>query len=75
MNQNSLKFGSAFSDHMFECDFKEGHWQNPIIRPYGPMSISPAAKVFHYAQAVFEGMKAYKDEDGKIFLFRPQVNF
>jgi len=72
---NNLIFGSTFSDHMFECDYKDGAWQNPTIRPYGPLTISPGAKVFHYGQAVFEGMKAYKDEKGKIWLFRPEQNF
>lgn len=71
----NLTFGSVFSDHMFECDYKDGAWQNPTIRPYGPLTISPAAKVFHYGQAVFEGMKAYKDDNGKIWLFRPEENF
>ncbi|PKA82190.1 branched-chain amino acid aminotransferase [Ulvibacter sp. MAR_2010_11] len=71
---NNLVFGKSFSDHMFECDFKNGEWQNPIIRPYGPLTISPAAKVFHYGQAVFEGMKAFKDDNGKVFLFRPEDN-
>lgn len=72
---NNLIFGSTFSDHMFECDYKDGKWQNPTIRPYGNLSISPGAKVFHYGQAVFEGMKAYKDEQGKVWLFRPDQNF
>jgi branched-chain amino acid aminotransferase len=71
---DNLVFGNTFSDHMFECDYKDGAWQNPTIRPYGPLTISPAAKVFHYGQAVFEGMKAYKDENGKVFLFRPDEN-
>lgn len=71
----NLVFGNTFSDHMFECDYKDGKWQNPRIRPYGPLTISPAAKVFHYGQAVFEGMKAYKDEAGKVWLFRPEQNF
>lgn len=70
----NLVFGKDFSDHMFECDFKNGTWQNPIIRPYGDLTISPSAKVFHYGQAVFEGMKAYKDDNGKVFLFRPDEN-
>ena len=52
---NNLTFGSTFSDHMFECDYKDGEWKNPTIKPYGPLTISPAAKVFHYGQAVFEG--------------------
>ncbi len=72
---SNLTFGSTFSDHMFECDYKDGVWQNPTIKPYGPLTISPAAKVFHYGQAVFEGMKAYKDDNGKIWLFRPEQNF
>lgn len=72
---NNLTFGSTFTDHMFECDYKDGVWQNPTIRPYGPLSISPGAKVFHYGQAVFEGMKAFKDEEGKVWLFRPEQNF
>lgn len=71
---NNLVFGQVFTDHMFECDFVDGTWQSPTIKPYGPMSIEPAAKVFHYGQAVFEGMKAYKDEQGKVFLFRPDQN-
>ena len=71
---DNLVFGSVFSDHMFECDFKDGAWQNPTIRPYGPLSMYPSAKVFHYGQAVFEGMKAYKDEAGEVYLFRPDEN-
>ena len=59
---------------MFECDYIDGEWQNPTVKPYGPLTISPAAKVFHYGQAVFEGMKAYKDDNGKVFLFRPDEN-
>ena len=70
----NLVFGTTFTDHMFECDYKNGAWQNPTIRPYGPLSIYPSSKVFHYGQAVFEGMKAYKDDEGSIFLFRPLEN-
>ncbi len=72
---DNLVFGNTFTDHMFECDFKNGAWQEPTIRPYGPLTISPAAKVFHYGQAVFEGMKAFKDDNGRVFLFRPDENF
>ncbi|NND63226.1 MAG: branched-chain amino acid aminotransferase, partial [Flavobacteriaceae bacterium] len=71
---NNLLFGKVFSDHMFECDFVNGQWQNAQIKPYGPLEIYPSAKVFHYGQAVFEGMKAYKDDDGGVFLFRPVEN-
>lgn len=72
---DNLVFGTTFTDHMFECDYKDGSWQNATIRPYGPLTISPAAKVFHYGQAVFEGMKAFKDDTGNAFLFRPKDNF
>lgn len=71
----NLNFGKVFTDHMFTCDYKNGAWQTPEIIPYGPLTLDPSARVFHYGQAVFEGMKAYKDEDGKIFLFRPDENF
>ena len=70
----NLVFGNVFSDHMFECDYKDGVWQNATIRPYGPLTIYPSAKVFHYGQAVFEGMKAYKDDNDGVFLFRPLEN-
>jgi len=72
---NNLTFGSVFTDHMFVCDYIDGQWQTPEIVPYGPMSIEPSAKVFHYGQAVFEGMKAFKDDDGKTWLFRPEENW
>jgi branched-chain amino acid aminotransferase len=72
---SNLIFGRVFTDHMFVCDFKDGKWQTPQIMPYQAMSIEPSARVFHYGQAVFEGMKAYKDENDDIFLFRPDQNF
>ena len=72
---DNLVFGRIFTDHMFYCDYINGEWQQPKIRPYGPMSFEPSARVFHYGQAVFEGMKAYKDDEGKAFLFRPDENF
>lgn len=71
---NNLKFGQVFTDHMFECDYINGEWQNPKIRPYQPLSFEPSAKVFHYGQAVFEGMKAYKDDNNAVWLFRPDQN-
>ncbi|MBV7268471.1 branched-chain amino acid aminotransferase [Winogradskyella luteola] len=71
---SNLIFGRVFTDHMFVCDFEDGKWQTPQIMPYQAMTIEPSARVFHYGQAVFEGMKAYKDENGKIFLFRPNEN-
>ncbi|WBL21439.1 branched-chain amino acid aminotransferase [Zunongwangia sp. HRR-M8] len=72
---SNLTFGKVFTDHMMVCDYKDGSWQTPEIVPYGPLSMDPSAKVFHYGQAVFEGMKAYKDNDDQIWLFRPEQNF
>ncbi len=71
----NISFGSVFTDHMLICDFKEGKWGKPIIKPYEPFMIDPSAKVFHYGQAIFEGMKAYKDENDDVWLFRPDQNF
>jgi len=71
----NLTFGRVFTDHMFVCDFKDGKWHKPQILPYQPMTFEPSARVFHYGQAVFEGMKAYKDTNGHVFLFRPKQNF
>ncbi|MCX7547089.1 branched-chain amino acid aminotransferase [Xanthomarina sp. F1114] len=70
----NLTFGRTFTDHMFVCDFIDGKWQQPKIMPYQALSFEPSARVFHYGQAVFEGMKAYKDEAGKVWLFRPEDN-
>lgn len=70
----NLAFGNTFTDHMLICDFKEGKWNKPIIKPYEPFLIDPSAKVFHYGQAIFEGMKAYKDENDAVWLFRPDEN-
>ena len=71
----NLTFGNVFTDYMLVCDFKEGNWQKPVIKPYEPFLIDPSAKVFHYGQAIFEGMKAYKDENEDVWLFRPEENF
>jgi branched-chain amino acid aminotransferase len=70
----NLAFGNIFTDHMLICDFKEGKWNKPVIKPYEPFLIDPSAKVFHYGQAIFEGMKAYKDENDDVWLFRPDEN-
>lgn len=71
---NNLTFGKVFTDHMFECDYENGTWQTPQIVPYHPLTLDPSAKVFHYGQAVFEGMKAYKDDNDDVWLFRPDQN-
>lgn len=70
-----IVFGSVFTDHMFIMDYEKGKgWYNPRIEGFKNLSISPAAMVFHYGQTMFEGMKAYKTEDGRTVLFRPQKN-
>lgn len=70
-----IAFGSVFTDHMFIMDYKVGKgWFNPRIEEYKDLSISPAAMIFHYGQSMFEGMKAYKTEDGRTVLFRPTKN-
>lgn len=71
----NLAFGNVFTDHMLMCDFRDGKWQKPTIKPYEPFLLDPSAKVFHYGQAIFEGMKAYKDESDDVWLFRPDENF
>ena len=72
---DNLKFGHVFSDHMLECNFKDGKWQAPKVMPYQPIVLDPSAKIFHYGQSIFEGMKAYKDADKNVWLFRPLDNF
>jgi branched-chain amino acid aminotransferase group II len=68
-----LGFGQIFTDHMFLADFQEEKgWYDPRVEPYGPLSLDPATAVLHYAQAIFDGLKAFRGVDGKIRLFRPQ---
>lgn len=70
-----LGFGHIFTDHMFVMNYTEGKgWHDPRIVPYGDISIAPSAMVFHYGQEMFEGLKAYKGADGKVYLFRPDMN-
>ncbi len=70
-----LGFGHIFTDHMFMMNYTEGQgWHDARIVPYGDLTISPAAMVFHYGQEMFEGLKAYKGVDGKAYLFRPDMN-
>ena len=70
-----LGFGKIFTDHMFIMNYTEGMgWHDPRVVPFQDISLSPACVVFHYGQEMFEGMKAYKGEDGKTFLFRPYKN-
>ena len=72
---DNLVFGKTFTDHMFLCRYRDGKWHTPEIKPYEPLTLDPSASVLHYGQAVFEGMKAFKDDQGKVWLFRPDENF
>ncbi|MGN1315020.1 MAG: branched-chain amino acid aminotransferase [Lachnospiraceae bacterium] len=73
--EDPLTFGTIFTDHMFIMDYEEGKgWYDPRIVPYAPVSLQPSAMVFHYGQEMFEGLKAYKAEDGRTLLFRPDEN-
>ena len=72
-SDDSLTFGTVFTDHMFVMDYHEGKgWHDPQILPYAPFSLDPACCTLHYAQAVFDGLKAFRGQDGTIRLFRPQ---
>lgn len=72
---NDIKFGRTFADHMFVAEYYDGAWQSATIKPYGNIELSPACNVFHYGQAIFEGMKAfYKEDNSGIVLFRPEKN-
>jgi len=72
---DKLAFGKTFTDHMFICRYQDGKWQDPEIKPYQSLTLDPSSSVFHYGQAVFEGMKAFKDDQDQIWLFRPEENF
>ncbi len=71
---DNLSFGSVFTDHMLVCNYKNGAWETPKIVPYKPIVLDPSARIFHYGQSIFEGMKAYKDVDDNVWLFRPLEN-
>lgn len=75
-DEAKLGFGQLFTDHMFLMDYHEGKgWHDARIVPYGPIPMAPAASCLHYAQEIFEGMKAYRTAEGQIQFFRPQENF
>jgi branched-chain amino acid aminotransferase len=74
--ESKLGFGNYYTDHMFIMNYEEGKgWFNPRVVPYQPIVLDPAAKVFHYGQTIFEGLKAYRTKDGRVQLFRPHNNF
>jgi branched-chain amino acid aminotransferase len=72
---NDVPFGKCFSDHMLVAEYSDGKWQTTTISPYGDVPLSYAMSALHYGQAIFEGMKAYKNDKGEVSLFRPLENF
>jgi branched-chain amino acid aminotransferase len=75
LNLDALPFGRYFTDHMLEADYENGEWKNIEIKPYQPLLLSPSVAALHYGQAIFEGIKAYKNAEDDAFIFRPQDNF
>lgn len=75
VDESTLGFGKHFSDHFFTMTYHSGRgWHDPIIEPYRPLQLEPTAMCLHYAQEIFEGMKAYHGRDGAIYMFRPLEN-
>jgi branched-chain amino acid aminotransferase len=71
----NIPFGKFFTDHMLEADYENGEWKNVEIKPYQPLLMNPSVAALHYGQAIFEGIKAYKDKAGEAYIFRPQDNY
>lgn len=74
LDVQNIPFGKLYSDHMFIADYKNGQWESPRIVPFQNISMSPANMTLHYAITIFEGMKAFKNEQGEVLLFRPEMN-
>ncbi len=75
VDQSKLGFGKIFTDYMLTMRYKNGAWDEPRIEPYGPVAFDLATTVFHYAQGIFEGLKAFRNEAGEVRVFRPEENF
>jgi branched-chain amino acid aminotransferase len=71
---DNLPFGKIFADHMFVMEYANGEWQQGEILPFGPIAMHPAMSAIHYGQSIFEGMKAYRNKDNEVVLFRPELN-
>ncbi len=74
LNQENIPFGKYFTDHMLEADYENAEWKNIEIKPYQPLVLDPSTSALHYGQAIFEGIKAFKNQDGDAFIFRPYDN-
>jgi len=75
LSLENIPFGKYFTDHMLEADYIDGEWKNVSIKPYQSLTIDPSLASLHYGQAIFEGIKAYKNPSGQPFIFRPYDNF
>jgi branched-chain amino acid aminotransferase len=75
INLENIPFGKYFTDHMLEVDYEEGEWKNAVIKSYQPLQMAPSLAALHYGQAIFEGIKAYRHDDGGVYIFRPLDNF
>ncbi len=75
LNLDNIPFGKYFSDHMLVADYCNGEWTNVSIEPYQPLQLEPSLAAIHYGQSIFEGIKAYRNEEGEAFIFRPYDNF
>src|SRR5512146_3299820 len=74
-DEAKLGFGKIFTDHFFTMQYREGRgWHDPLVEPYRPLALDPTALCLHYAQEIFEGMKAYRGKDGAFYLFSPREN-
>ena len=71
----NLEFGKIFTDHLFVCKYSNNSWGEGKIMPYDDFLVSPSARVFHYGQAIFEGMKCFRSDNDSLILFRPEENF
>ncbi len=74
LNLDNIPFGKYFTDHMLEADFEDGEWKNVEIKPYQPLLLEPSLSALHYGQAIFEGIKAFRNNYGEAFIFRPYEN-
>ncbi|MFT3981862.1 MAG: branched-chain amino acid aminotransferase [Ferruginibacter sp.] len=75
INLENIPFGKYFTDYMLEADYEDGEWKNVEIKPYQPLLLEPSLAAIHYGQAIFEGIKAYKNQAGEVQIFRPHDNF
>ncbi len=75
LDPSNIQFGKLYADHMLVCNYENGEWQQPVIMPFGNLSLSPATTFMHYGQAIFEGVKAYLDVNGEPVIFRPLDNW